>query len=940
MDLSLYTIPSSLPFLRTLARSLIRKNDPINLAQHLILLPTRQACLEFSHLLFEENHQKPLILPRILPLGEIEEEEFFLTSPQSASLIEDLPKLISSSRRQLLLASLIAKFTYGVSPLSFDHAARLAQDLMRLIDELRTEGIPLEDLEKLNPLIENAEHWQRILQFLKIISVHWNQILKTEDVVEMSFWRHLLLENQATLWKINPPSHPILIAGSMGTVRGTAHLMQVVAQLPKGAVILPGFERGLENLRPSHPQYAFYELLKGMGWDHQSVQDWITEGFSPRYSLIRGAFIDPSEKIEDAPLSKALENFQLLEVSDGAEEAQVIALALRRNLEQDKKRALFITADSVLAKRVSLELHRWNIHVPIKKDRSFLETEWGSLLGLTALWFQKDFDIVKLISTLKHSLANRFERVLPVLEIKIIRRTWGLKSPYDLVFHFEKVREFLNEEEQFLVSNFLEELTPLLKKIYSKKPISLGKCVEFHKNILQWVAPCVDIPTTPIGDFWTKLEDASANITLLTEDYSKTFQALTQTVSLSHSHTFDSHTPIQILTPLEARLLQADFIIFGGLNEGIWPEEIRTDPFFSASMRQGLGLPSLERRIGQSTHDFMQAAHAPHVLMTRALHRDGVPTVASKFLAHLESYLQSHRCNIPREKYLREWCQHREEPTHIMPISSPLPLPTVSLRPMTLSISDIGTLMRDPYSIYAKYILKLKPLKELNRPAGALEFGLFVHEFLQVWLLNFSKPLSPEKEEELFFKYFKLNKDRLFWKRKFHHILQWVQDVQEDLMFPISQHEVSGSLSFETPHGLFTLKGRADRIDVGAEGLTLIDYKTAQPPSEKDIGLGLSPQLALEAAIILYGKFDCIPARPLKNIQFWSLALKEGQGTILTLKTDSQVLAKNAFEGLKELIHYFLHEETPYLSHPRGPGMPNTYDHLARTKEWLMGEKA
>jgi ATP-dependent helicase/nuclease subunit B len=903
----------------------------------LVLLPTRRACLELAHLLFEENNQNPLILPRILPLGEIEEESFFLTSIQSAVLMEDLPKLMSSSRRQLLLASLISKFTYGVESISFDHATCLALDLMKLIDDLRTEGIPLEALENLNPLIENAEHWQRILQFLKIISVHWNEILKTEGVTEASTWHHTLLKNQATLWQINPPPHPILIAGSMGTIPGTAHLMKVVARLPKGAVILPGFERGLTNLPPSHPQYALYELLKIIDCNDHVVQNWIEDNLSPRSHLIQGSFIDPSQKMEKDPLSKALENFELLEVSDRAEEAQVIALALRRSLEEDGKKSLFITADNVLAKRVSLELQRWNIHVPPTKGTRFLETEWGSLIGLTTLWFQKDFDIVNLISTLKHTLADRFEKIVPLLEIKVIRRTWGLKSPHDLVFHFEKVRKFLSDEEQSLISDFLKELIPILKKLHSKKSISLQKCVEIHKSILQWIVPLTDISTTPIRDFWRKLEDSTSSITLLAEDYSETFQALIQNSSIPHSS--PANTLIQILTPLEARLLQADFVILGGLNEGTWPEEIRMDPFFSPSMRQALGLPPLERRIGQSTHDFMQLVQAPKILITRSLHADGVPTVASKFLGRLESYLKSHNRNIPREKFLREWRRQLEEVAQVISISPPIPKPIVSLRPLTLSISDIGTLMRDPYSIYAKHILRLKPLKELNRSAGALEFGLFVHEFLQVWFLNFSKPLVPEKEEEIFSKYFKLNKDRLFWKRKFHHILQWVQEAQEDLVFPISQHEVSGTLSFDTPHGLFTLKGRADRIDLNSEGLTLIDYKTAQVPSEKDMILGLSPQLALEAAIILYGKFDHIPDRPLKNLQFWSLALRDGKGTILTLKTDPKLLAKNAFEGLKELIHYFLDPETPYLSHPRGLGIPHTYDHLARTKEWLTGEE-
>ncbi len=938
MNPSLYTIPSSLPFLRTLAQSLLKKYDPLTLAQHLILLPTRRACLELSHLLLEENNQNPLILPRILPLGEIEEEAFFLTSIQSASLMEAVPKLMSSSRRQLLLASLISKFTYGVGSISFDHAAYLAQDLMKLIDELRTEGLPLEALETLNPLIENAEHWQRILQFLKIISVHWNEILKMESVMELSTWHHILLENQATLWQTTPPPHPILIAGSMGTIQGTAHLIKVVTQLPKGAVILPGLERGLGNLTPSHSQYALYELLKVIDCDDQAVQNWIEEIPSPRNQLIRGTFINPSQKMEDPSLSKALENFHLIETSDRAEEAQVIALAFRKNLEQDKKRALFITADPILAKRVSLELQRWNIHVPLAKGTPILETEWGSLLGLTALWFEKDFDMVKLVSTLKHALAIRFEKTIAVLEVKIIRRTWGLKSPHDLVGHFEKIRPSLDADEQCLINSFVEELMPLLKKVHSKKSISLQKCVEIHKSILQWIVPLTDISTTPCGDFWTKLEESTSNIKLSSEDYAKTFQALLENISVPNPSQVDPI--IQILTPLEARLLSADFIVLGGLNEGIWPEETRTDPFFSSSMRQTLGLPPLERRIGQSTHDFMQIIQAPQVLMTRALHTDGVPTVPSKFLTRLESYLKSHNRNIPQERFLREWRRQLEEVASVIPISPPTPKPPVSLRPLTLSISDIGALMRDPYSIYAKHILKLKPLKELNRPASALEFGLFVHECLQVWSLNFSTPLPVTIEGEIFFKYFKLNKDKLFWKSKSHHILLWIQKAQEDLVFSTSKHEVSGALSFNTPQGLFTLKGRADRIDLNPDGLTLIDYKTAQTPSEKEVSLGLSPQLALEAAIILYGKFDNIPIRPLKNLQFWSLALKEGKGTILTLKTDPKILAQNAFEGLKELIHYFQDPETPYLSHPRGLGTSKTYNHLARTKEWLMGGEA
>ena len=92
--------------------------------------------------------------------------------------------------------------------------------------------------------------------------------------------------------------------------------------------------------------------------------------------------------------------------------------------------------------------------------------------------------------------------------------------------------------------------------------------------------------------------------------------------------------------------------------------------------------------------------------------------------------------------------------------------------------------------------------------------------------------------------------------------------------------------------------------------------------------------------MILHGKFEHIPAGPLRALQFWSLALREGRGAIFTLKTDPLILGEQAFEGLKALIDYFLQLETPYLSHPRGLRMPGSYDHLARIKEWLIGGDA
>ena len=59
----------------------------------------------------------------------------------------------------------------------------------------------------------------------------------------------------------------------------------------------------------------------------------------------------------------------------------------------------------------------------------------------------------------------------------------------------------------------------------------------------------------------------------------------------------------------------------------------------------------------------------------------------------------------------------------------------------------------------------------------------------------------------------------------------------------------------------FTLRTRADRIERLADGrYAILDYKTGQVPTDKQVRIGLSPQLTLEAAILRGGGFGGIPA--------------------------------------------------------------------------------
>ena len=98
---------------------------------------------------------------------------------------------------------------------------------------------------------------------------------------------------------------------------------------------------------------------------------------------------------------------------------------------------------------------------------------------------------------------------------------------------------------------------------------------------------------------------------------------------------------MQILGPLEARLLSFDVVVLGGLNEGTWPVEVEADPWMSRPMRKIFGLPAPERRIGLAAHDFVQACGAAEVVLTRAERVEGAPTVPSRWLQRLDAVLRA-----------------------------------------------------------------------------------------------------------------------------------------------------------------------------------------------------------------------------------------------------------------------------------------------------------
>lgn len=409
---------------------------------------------------------------------------------------------------------------------------------------------------------------------------------------------------------------------------------------------------------------------------------------------------------------------------------------------------------------------------------------------------------------------------------------------------------------------------------------------------------------------------------------------------------YGTHPRLAILSPVEARLQHFDTVILGGMNEGSWPDLV-SSPWMSRPMSKHFGLPTQEHHTGMAAHDFMQCCHAEKVFITRALKMDGVPTLPSPFLYRLDTLLKAaglHEKVYDGEAQWLHWARKLHDgggmPTPILP---PEPRPPREARPREFYVTTIEKLMRDPYSVYARHILKLKPLEEIDKEPEARDFGSLIHHILERFVKNWENIPEAERYQTLLdygseaFRNMSMGAGMVFlWWPRFERIAAWfaATEIKRREVIRKVQPEIEGKIVI----GDFTLKARADRIEENREGkISIMDYKTGDPPKKKDIAAGLAPQLVLEAMVAEEGGFPGMEGkRTVDAVHYWKLAGTSESAEVYTYSKELQQWIVDAREGLARLFKTFDSAETPYHSCPdRDQAMAyNDYEHLARAKEW------
>ena len=372
----------------------------------------------------------------------------------------------------------------------------------------------------------------------------------------------------------------------------------------------------------------------------------------------------------------------------------------------------------------------------------------------------------------------------------------------------------------------------------------------------------------------TVLEEVVAgpdiDLRLAASDYPELFQAVIADRVVRRPPTPGAR--VRIFGLLEARLQNVDVLVMGGLTEGTWPPDARTDAWLSRPMRHQLGLDLPERRIGLTAHDFAQALGAPDVVLARAAKVGGAPTLWSRFVQRLAAVAGEAHWKAAKDRgwrYLR-LAQKLDGPEKVVSIKAPTPKPPLEARPSGLSVTEIEHWLRDPYTIYAKHVLKLAPLDAVDTPPGYADRGTVIHASVGDFASRYAKALPADPVDELLAigeKHFAPLKDypeaSAFWWPRFVRIAHWFAGWESARRGDTAaiHAEVRGTLPIPLGDRTFTLRGVADRIERRADGsYVILDYKTGQARTEKQVRSGLAPQLTLEAAILRGGGFPGIPA--------------------------------------------------------------------------------
>ena len=950
-----FSIPARHSFSAALVQGLLDHNTADQLARIHIYLPTRRAVRTVQSAFAEAAKGRPLLLPRLFTVGDVEADDLALMGGQEVSeQAADLPPAMSPSHQLFLLARLIDhawdRILGSAQPKSYTQVFAYARALKTLLDTVETEGVSLETLSTVTPDDAALEgFWERAGRFIALVQDQWPRLEAETGRLSQAKRRRRLLELLGQEWTTHHPDHPLILAGTTATIPAVADLACLIANLPTGQVILPGLDMHLDAanwaqvaVSPSHPQHGLKILLTRLKYEPHEVSIW--PGCDGTVNQDRHAALSAAQRpamsagtADSGPFD--LSGLSLVEAPSSEIEARTLAVFLRAALEPPNAQVALVTPDRDLAARVAAELRRWDIVVDDSAGVSLAASPLGRLVQASAALIGPNWSGLALTRVLSHPIVTLG---LDFADARNFARQMDLT--------LRGVGQIGTATIDWPTSPASACLQALLAEAQAPSLLSPSVWVTRHLQVLKVLNPDAKAlwrgpEAQPIATLFEDLQthgDISPRIT--THDYA---DLITQLLTEANTRqAYGTHPRVRILGTLEARLLHVDALALGGLNEGTWPKETDVGPWMNRPTRALVGLPSPERKVGLAAHDLAQAFATTRVLMTRTARIDGTPTLASRWIERLNTLLsqtgQTDVLTIEGTPYLNAALAMdlpksfvSQESASRPQIEPTQPRPPLAARPKTLHATDVGHLVTNPYGFYAKRILKLPALNPRGPRPPEQAWGILVHEVLE------HATQDPNLDLD---RLLAIGQDRLeeqeiepalgaLWRVQLRHTLSQFWYLYQPYVGYPGASEAVGRLDMHN-HEII---GRADRLVSIPGQFLVLDYKTGKVASDRDQRNGIDPQLSVLGLIAEAGGFPDAPkSREQVEVLQAFLALPKrahDRGRLSATDADIRI---DVLEGLETLLKAYQNPEQPYLVAPFGDSVGRAnfdhdpYVHLAR----------
>lgn len=399
--------------------------------------------------------------------------------------------------------------------------------------------------------------------------------------------------------------------------------------------------------------------------------------------------------------------------------------------------------------------------------------------------------------------------------------------------------------------------------------------------------------------------------------YKKEFSQLLELINPEKKTIYYEDDKLLIIQPKELRLINYNNIIIADVNQDLWQSNI--DKIFNLKAIKNNVINLQEIRESQISTDFFRVTKSKNIVFTRAQNKQD----KENFIYIFYQYFKEQKL-INCKSFSKKQIFFKKE-------HNILEIP-YKLKIHDFYVTEIEKLLRNPYSIYALKILKLRKKDLFFSEEKNKIFGILVHKSLENFIKNIRNNSKLEKialsnilsklfAQELDF--YKIPESIKFsWQQRFFYIANsFIENCTDTNIIAESLEEL------QIPDNNIKLKAKIDYISYDNEQIKIIDYKTGSLPNKSDLEQGYNGQLILALFI----------TKQVRNIdkyqlEFWKLIGKKSNG--IEIKTYPDDFISNSLKivhsSISKLINDYQSKGLFCLPDEQKISKYDEYYHLAR----------